>query len=411
MARKNQKNQKPRKVVIKSQKADITAVGRALRALGGAGGGYLGTMLGSTASGASIGHGLGAQLSRWLGQGDYSVSANTILKQSAAGHVPDMHKNGQSITVRHREFVTEVVGSSVYTVQKRLPINPGISTTFPWLSGIASQYSEYRVKGMVYHFVPTSGTAVGSTSTALGSVMLQTSYRANEAAPAGKVELLNEYWSSEAMPCEEFCHPIECDPKENPFNVQYIRTADVPSTDNILLYDLGTTTVATSGQQAVGTVLGDLWISYEIELRKPKLTDATGESTFVYKANSTLANGSLFGSALSVANNTYPVVLTPASSTLTIGAGLSGTHILIMEMVSSATTYTPVPPTSTTNCTVTTLNCGSGAGVCQNLTMAYVFKVTDPTIAAAFTLGGGGGYSTAGGTESIRISPCNPLLL
>lgn len=319
------------RIVVQPKKAEVTALGKALRMLGGLGGGALGNLAGVGAPGAVIGQGLGAQLSRWLGQGDYQVATNSLLRQSASGVVPMMHQNGQSVVVRHKEFVTEVTGKTAFTVQRRLSINPGLSQTFPWLSGVAAQYTEYTIKGMVYHYVPTSGNAVSSTNAALGTVMLQTSYRANEAAPSSKVEMLNEYWSNEAKPSEPFCHPIECDPKENPFNVQYIRTGSVPSTDNVLLYDLGTTTLAVSGQQADDIVLGDLWVTYEIELRKPRLTDLTGESLPTFKASSTanINTTTPFGTDMVESVDSTTGGASISSTAITFSPGNVGTYAIL----------------------------------------------------------------------------------
>lgn len=252
-----QAQKKKKSVVVAPRSAPQTRLGGALRYLGGAGGRMLGGMIGQGDIGSSLGNNLGASVSRWLGSGDYAVSKNSVVSETASGYVPMMHKDSQTIVVRHREFITEVTGKIAYTVQRSFPINPGLGLTFPWLSGIASQFSEYKIKGMVYHYIPSSGNAVSSTNAALGTVMLQTSYRANEAAPSSKVELLNEYWSNESKPSESFCHPIECDPRENPFAIQYVRTGDVPSTDNVLLYDLGTTRLAVSGMQADDIVVGD----------------------------------------------------------------------------------------------------------------------------------------------------------
>jgi hypothetical protein len=176
--------------------------------------------------------------------------------------------NDQSVVVRHKEFVTEVKGSTAFSVQSVLPINPGLASTFPWLATIAGSFQEYRVRGMVYHYVPSSGS-VASASPSLGTVMVQTSYRSSDSQPVSKAEMLNEYCASECVPSDSFCHPVECDPRENPFNVQYVRSTNVPANDNKLLYDLGVTYVATSGQQTNGAVLGDLWVTYEIELKKP----------------------------------------------------------------------------------------------------------------------------------------------
>ncbi len=104
--------------------------------------------------------------------------------------------------------------------------------------------------------------------------MLQTSYRATDSAPTSKIEMLNEYWSTEVVPCETTCHPLECNPAENPFNIQYVRSdsAVLPVSDSPLLYDLATTHVATEGQSTDGAALGDLWVTYEIELKKPVLS-------------------------------------------------------------------------------------------------------------------------------------------
>lgn len=182
-----------------------------------------------------------------------------------------MHSENQSIIVRHKEFLTEVRSSVAFNVQRSFTINPGNRDTFPWLYRLANQYQQYRIKGMVFHYVPTSGSLSAGTSNALGSIMMQTSYRSNDTQPANKIELLNEYWSTESVPSECLAHPIECNPNENPFNVQYVRSSDsiLPTGDSPLLYDLGTTHLAVSGQQADNIALGDLWVTYEVELKKP----------------------------------------------------------------------------------------------------------------------------------------------
>jgi hypothetical protein len=329
---------------------EVTRLGGALRMLGGLGGRALGGMIGYGDLGASAGTDLGAAISRWLGSGDYTISSNSLVTRvSANGTIPSMHRDGQTIVVRHKEFLTEVTGSTSFQVLTQYSINPGLITTFPWLSGIASQYSEYRIKGMVYHYIPTSGNAVSSTNAALGTVMLQTSYRASEPAPTSKVELLNEYWSSESKPSEPFCHPIECDPKENPFNVQYIRIGAVPSGDSVLMYDLGKTTLAVSGQQANGIVLGDLWVTYEIELRKPVLTDLTGQSvkTFTGAATQGVNAANSFGVNFAVRNSSFQVTPTVGTNTVTFPPGSVGTYVILVAYDGTVTAAAFGPTTIT----------------------------------------------------------------
>lgn len=259
-------NIRPRSAKNKRPKGP-TPIGRLIRAAGNAGGSYLGGLFGHADLGGATGHQLGAMASRWLGFGDYQVARNSILTKSADS-VPYMHKADQSIVLRHREFVGTVTSTQNFTVQYQLPLNPGM-TTFPWLASIAAKFQEYKFRGAVFHYIPASGAAISGTNSALGTIMMQTTYRASDSAPASKVEMLNEYCANEVVPSESAIHPIECDPKQNPFSVQYVRTASVPSGESVLNYDLGKTFLATQGQQADGNYLGDLWVTYEIELSKP----------------------------------------------------------------------------------------------------------------------------------------------
>lgn len=256
-----------KKKTKKTKTKERTLLGQALRALGTSGGTALGGYFGMPVSGGALGSSLGAAVSKWLGSGAYTVSTNSVLTE-AAPTIPMMHENGQSIVVRHREFIMSIQGSTKFTVARQLVVNPGLRATFPWLSRLAGCYQQYRVRGLVYHYIPTSGYAVASTNSALGSVMLQTTYRSTESAPTSKQELLNEYWSTETVPSETLAHPLECDPKENPFQIHYVRQHGLSTSDEPLLYDLARTFVCTQGMQSTN-VVGDLWATYEIELYKP----------------------------------------------------------------------------------------------------------------------------------------------
>jgi len=399
---KQQKQRKRIRVRPIPKKSEVSQLGKALRLLGGYGGGALGSMFGQPSVGAAAGSGLGAAVSKWLGQGDYSVRSNTLVTSlKPDGSIPAMHRNDQTITVRHKEFVGELRGNTTFTTAYRYPLNPGLATTFPWLHTIASQYSEYRIKGLVFHFVPTSGQSVASANTALGSVMFQTSYRATEDAPTSKLEMMNEYWASEGRPCDEICHPIECDPKENPFNIQYVRTGTLSPSENILMYDLGVTTVAVTGQQANGNVLGDIWMSYEIELKKPRLTGLNTEATRSIQqfTNSGVSQASPLG-AIELKSTIDGVVAT--SNSLTFPANLSGEYILAWAYTSAASiagmslTYSG----GVSNIVTTVTAVGSSSGI-----LTTVLRL-DPS-AASSTLTFNVATLTGTPTTALRISEYN----
>lgn len=393
------KNKKAPRVVIqrgkkktsgKKKSSEVTRLGAALRALGGLGGGMVGNLVGRADYGSSLGTGIGAAVSRWLGSGDYRVSSNSVVQRVLRGSdsVPSMHKSGQSISVQHREYLGEIKGSVAFSVQRFFTIQPGDVNTFPWLHTIAAQFQQYRIKGMVVHYVPTSGEVVSGTNPAIGSVMIQTSYRATESAPATKVEMLNEYWASESKPSLEFCHPIECSPKENPFEVHYVRTRPVPTNDSALLYDLGNIFVATSGMPGAN-VIGDLWVTYDIELMKPQvLSDVAANVSFTSIRNVGGATSNLFGTG--VLTTGFGGV-TFSTNTVTFPYGTVGTFLVVLDIVASTffTAYSSSGP-AITGATAVALTPGiiayrsqtGGASVLNEGVSAYAFKITDPSVQA-----------------------------
>jgi hypothetical protein len=258
----------------------------------------------------------------------------------------------------HKEFIGTITGSINFTLKKEIALNPGLAGSFPWLSRIADSFQEYEIKGMIFHYVPTSGN-ISATSPALGAVMMQTSYRASDIAPATKSELLNEYWSSEAVPCAAFSHAIECDPKENPFQVHYIRSTGVPTGDSKLLYDYGKTFVATQGMQADGVTVGDLWVTYDIELKKPVVASNAIVGDFVYAegGNSTLsATNSYFGP------DTIQLKGSPgfyvSSNVVYIDTEIVGTFYILLQLLASAgiSTTSWATAATVTNCVAGTWN-------------------------------------------------------
>jgi len=337
-----------------------------------------------------MGTDLGASISRWLGSGSYEVSNNSLVSKASSG-IPMMHNTSQSVIIRHREYVTDIAGNTGFAIVATLPLNPGLSVTFPWLSTIAQQFQEYTFKGLVFHYVPTSGDAIASTNSALGSVIISTNYRSTDPAYTNKQQMLNEYFSGDAKPSESFCHPIECNPKENPFNVQYVRVGAVPSGQDQKMYDLGQTYVATNAQQTAFTC-GELWVTYEVELRKPVLFGTLSyESAYAfYNLNGLMSSSACLGtSAPSLVLDTFVnggLSITTAAGYVTIPRGNAGKYLVDVGMAGiSAINFSILP----------VLNCTVGApsqqptvssSVYTGQLMAFIntVTVTDPTNAAVF---------------------------
>lgn len=383
---------KPARSAPKKEK-EVTLLGKILRGAGGAAGSALGGLLGQPAFGAAAGTGLGAAVSKWLGAGDYTVQQNSLVK--AAPDIPMMHRNGQSVTIRHKEYVCDVSSNTGFGVLQSFPLNPGVEITFPWLSTIAANYQEYTFKGVIFHYLPTAGDAVSSTNNALGSVIMSTNYRATDFAPGNKVEMLNEYFSGDARPSETFCHPIECDPRENPYNVQYIRRGAVPAGEDPKTYDLGVTYLATSGMQAAGITVGELWVTYEVELRKPRAAALVnlGLPSAAWKASTVSSTAFALVSNLQsgVDVNYLGATLTAASSgvQVTLPAGSVGTYLV--SLIGSSTSATSFIAPTVVNCVLSHTTPSDRWNNTQAATsgfgLTYAFTVSDPTVSSSITLG------------------------
>jgi hypothetical protein len=380
---------------VKKKKNEVTRLGAALRGLGGLGGGAVGSLFGLQGQGSSLGRDLGGSLSRWLGSGDYDIKANSIVSSlKSSGSIPSMHNTGQSVIVRHKEFIGDVIAGTgsaptPFEISNTFSINPGLATSFPWLSTLAQNFQEYTFKGLVYHYVPTSGNSVASTNTALGSVMMATNYRATLPTYTSKVYMLNEYFSSDARPSETFVHPIECDPKENPYNVQYVRTSAVPSGEDPKTYDLGVMSVATQGMPASSTNVGELWATYEVELRKPvALGILANDSPYalIERSSITTSTANLGTTTTLSAGDAISAI---GVDSITFRKGLQGDFWLSIAFseISSVTAYAK-PIFTSNNCTVTrnlssaasTLTAASG-----ELNQVFLINIPDAAVQASIT--------------------------
>jgi len=247
--------------------------------LRGAGAG-IGYAMGNPAGGYSA----GAGISRYLGFGDYTVSSNSLVDKSS-NSVPMMHSVGTSVTVRHKEYLGDVLTSSTARQFRNLsyPINPGVPQTFPWLSGIASAYTEYEFKGLVFHFQTTAGEYSGSGDVAVGSVMMATKYRSTDKPFTSKLELLNEFFSTSSKVADSSAHAIECAPNQTVLGSRYVRNAPTDIIGDEKFYDLGEFNIATIGVAGSSINVGELWVTYEVVLRKPRLMPFSAVYTAHYQ--------------------------------------------------------------------------------------------------------------------------------
>lgn len=230
---------------------------------------------------------IGAFIKNITGEGEYKMAAftpkyNTVIH---ANQVPVMHGGAYSIRVKHREYVKDIVTSSTigaFNIET-FRLQPSDPKLFPWLSELAAgQFQKYRIHGMAVDFRSTSGESVASTNTSLGTVIMSTNYDSLDPAFTNKQQMQNTQYATSCKFSESMLHPIECAPEQTPITELYLSSdlVDVYNYNNVAgtasrslnisgdirLYDLGKFYIATQGGQAASVNIGEMWVTYDIEL-------------------------------------------------------------------------------------------------------------------------------------------------
>jgi len=356
-------------------------------------------------TGAAIGAGAGSLLAKITGFGDYRLRGNSIMDKTT---VPTFGTTAEGMRISHKEFVADVTGSVAFT-NTALNINPGNSRLFPFLSTIAQNFEQYKMEGLVFEYRPTSGMYAGTSNTAaLGSVQYATNYDVYDAPFASKAEVDAYEFSSSTVPALAMLHPVECKPLTNSSERYYIRNGS-PGTLNgdARLYDMGLFQYSTKGQTSP-YVVGELWVTYDILLCKPKmsqlfsrtfharesaagtaaaadffgtnplvLSDAFGDGTIVFVAGSnitfritragnyqiqlvvTAASGITANLALGYGSNITPLVTMADSAVASEAAFTATTAVIVATVVVSS------DGNSTNNTVTITGGTGLASGTCD----------------------------------------------
>lgn len=373
-----------------------------LTTLGSMAGTALGGALGGPAGGG-IGGFLGGKLGHLIetvtGFGDYKVESNTILDggMPVPEIVNSLEKGG--VIVRHREFIGNIVSSTNFSVQSYL-IQPGLADTFPWLSQMANSFEQYKLRGMLFEFVSTSSDALLSTatSTALGSVIMMTDYDVADPLPTSKRQMLNAEFSCSVKPSVNGIHPIECKKSVSAQDILYTRGAiAAPPGFDLRLYDFARFHIATEGMQAAGGTLGELWVTYEIELLKPqfaffgltdhfKLQTITNAAPLGVQLGNNITSGGTIGGAVTATTYSFPRQIS------------SGKWMFTYTVLGSGVANAFVPGITLTNASYLALWANNGFQSINSPNPAVAANQSTVSICGTFTVTGEDAIMTFTGT-------------
>jgi hypothetical protein len=175
----------------------------------------------------------------------------------------------RSRRIKNSELVGSIVGSIAFNADQTYLVNPGLSTSFPWLAEIAKQWQQYRFHRLCYRYVTRTATSEK------GSVILSPDYNSRDGAPESETQASNTQDSVEDVVWKSLT--CELDPSAM-FAVgprKQIRVGTIVGDTST--YDAARLTVCVVGEDGTDEI-GKLWVDYDVELYVPQNSPLAGLS-------------------------------------------------------------------------------------------------------------------------------------
>lgn len=183
--------------------------------------------------------------------------------------IQNMGRDG--VRIQHRELVGSLTGSTAFVIARALALNPGLASTFPWLSTQAKGWEQYRFNSLRLEYFSRTGSGTP------GSVMLAPDYDAADAAPTTEQQMSAYRDVEEEAPwVPEFCCDCNVSAMHPDGRRKFVRTGALGPNLDVKTYDVGNMFVATVDGTAVGW--GKMWLSYDVSLFVPQLPDVVADA-------------------------------------------------------------------------------------------------------------------------------------
>ena len=227
--------------------------------------------------------------------------------------VPSFGSSSDGIVLRNREYVRDLYCpnlNNAFQVVDSVPLNPGLVNSFPWLSQVAANYEEYEFLQLAVTFKSTINPSI-ATNGQVGQVCIATNYNPDQDSFGSKEEMISYSGGMSAKTSSSMIHGVECDPAKNSGTAgKYVRPGFVEGTKKD--YDLGNTYVAVlnAPDDYLGQCLGELWISYTVTLRKPRITVA---DNYLLPANTVCCSTTPYPTCFGIQNDGELKVSTKAT--------------------------------------------------------------------------------------------------
>lgn len=211
-------------------------------------------------------------LADWIGVGPLSANVDGTQSFSAAvsyGKQSKMmspsfaNRSANTIRVKHRELVEPaLLGSTTFALQETYVVNPGLASSFPWLSTMAATWQEYELHSLSYQYLTRVSTATA------GSIMLSPDLDPTNPPPGNEVSTSNNPSTVEGPVWKD----LKCNVNlSGAHNVKRRFVRNGPEVGDAHMFDALTMYVITN-DCANTNPLGKIWVEYDISFYLPVVT-------------------------------------------------------------------------------------------------------------------------------------------
>jgi len=386
-----------------------------------------GLMLGGGALGAAtklpggmvFGRELGSKLSKLVGSGDYesNVSVNDLIRPPVLASASFAGENGDFVRIRRREFLQDISTSAVAGafVNYSFPINAGLHATFPFLNQVASNYEEFCFDGLVFEFISSASPYIAGSS--LGTVIASMEYNSTMPDFTSKFTMENSAHAISARIDKNLMYGVECAKGSNVQNCYYTRSG--ASTLPLTTTDLGNFQLALAPSAAVpvSSVVGELWVTYDVILKRPYITGSTGLYHRYSGAGTALlpfGTNTIQQTNLGASNFSYHNGTNIAFNNVAVGDSFVGQWIFVgtggAVLTYPVITYTGAVATNALNLDTASVLNSPAAGV-TSITASSTFTFTATASSGYITFGAAGTLPTGSVYVELLITyvGCNVL--
>jgi len=290
-----------------------------------------------------------------------SVAAAYSSGQSTMA--PKISATRDSCRITHRELIANVSGSVAFATPLQFALNPGMSTSFPWLSIMAQAWEEYHFTKLRFCYYTRTG------SNTPGSALLIPDYDAADSAPTSEFTAAAFEDVAEDVPWKD----INCTLREGAMHGagprKFIRSGPLAANLDIKTYDAGSLFVGTVDGTAVAW--GKLWVEYDVTFYTPQLPASGGMTVAAQVIQSvTAATAGNFGVPVPAADAGSMALVTIVGNVITFAQ--AGKYFVQYNAFSAtSTTQTAPPALSAGSVFITTMLNGAGSVVAGNGSVAF----------------------------------------